>query len=273
MGKIWAVVTVIAVFLMAGAVLPTTCHADSVIYGCYDLIGNLRIVSGPGHCTRFEKPISWNQIGPTGPMGPAGPAGSQGPQGAQGLTGTQGPPGAPGSQGLQGSPGAKGDTGPKGPPGPSGGIGTYDANGQYLGISVGLGDQVFIPSLDKFAVLNMLSIDINTSSGTADIENIEPAFYTNSDCTGQMYTNTNLLADNISKIEKDPMENRYLITSLPFITVQCGVNIKSMYFNRSCQTFISQTDCNVLPSQVVKASEVTLPFTTPIALPLKYQAN
>jgi hypothetical protein len=46
-----------------------------------------------------EKPITWNQTGPTGPAGSAGPAGP------------------PGAQGPAGPPGATGPTGPAGPAG------------------------------------------------------------------------------------------------------------------------------------------------------------
>jgi len=42
----------------------------------------MRIVSGPGQCSRLENPISWNDVGPAGPRGEQGPAG---PAGAIGV--------------------------------------------------------------------------------------------------------------------------------------------------------------------------------------------
>ena len=57
----------------------------ATIYGCYGkFAGLMRIVSGPGQCSRLENPISWNDVGPEGPAGPSGinvAAGQQCPQG------------------------------------------------------------------------------------------------------------------------------------------------------------------------------------------------
>lgn len=51
----------------------------AVIYGCYGkVVGVMRIVSGPGQCSRFENPISWNEVGPAGPQGEQGPIGPPG---------------------------------------------------------------------------------------------------------------------------------------------------------------------------------------------------
>jgi hypothetical protein len=122
------------------------------------------------------------EVGPQGPIGPVGPVGPQGAQGIQGETGAQGPIGPIGAQGIQGIPGPQGPVGEMGPQGPagwdgaqgpmgpagprglqgaqgpagpagaSGGIKVYDANNQYLGLSVG-NSQTFIPSLEAFATL------------------------------------------------------------------------------------------------------------------------
>jgi hypothetical protein len=98
----------IAILVVAG--LPQLSDAG-VIYGCaLKMTGALRIVSGPGKCTRYETAISWNQAGPQGPAGADGHsptvsmAGDQitvdgivtGPH----LTGPEGPAGTGGVDGL-----------------------------------------------------------------------------------------------------------------------------------------------------------------------------
>jgi hypothetical protein len=65
--------------------------SDGVLNACYQTTnGDLRVVDQASSCHNSERPISWNQRGPTGPQGPAGP---QGPQGPKGDTGPQGPAG------------------------------------------------------------------------------------------------------------------------------------------------------------------------------------
>jgi hypothetical protein len=57
----------LAILFIAG--LPQLSDAG-VIYGCAaKMTGLLRIVNGPGKCTRYETEISWNQTGPQGPAG------------------------------------------------------------------------------------------------------------------------------------------------------------------------------------------------------------
>jgi hypothetical protein len=61
---------------------------DTVIHGCMNPAGHLRIVVEGEGCRRQETPIAWNQAGPVGPAGPSGPAGPQGPPGP-GLSGIE----------------------------------------------------------------------------------------------------------------------------------------------------------------------------------------
>jgi hypothetical protein len=103
---------------VGGAVfgIATAVQADipdsGVIHGCYGKPGTaqkglLRVIDasrGEG-CRYYEKPLNWNQTGPTG---------AKGPTGARGATGRRGATGPKGPTGAQGSTGAKGPTGPAG---------------------------------------------------------------------------------------------------------------------------------------------------------------
>jgi hypothetical protein len=62
-----------------------TDNGSPIVHACYSHPGGrLRLGSV---CRANERPLSWNQIGPSGPSGPPGP------QGVPGPVGPQGPPG------------------------------------------------------------------------------------------------------------------------------------------------------------------------------------
>jgi len=82
---------VIGIIIILSIVITTQCLAQSIINGCYDKKGNLRIVTDSSDCKDKETFISWNQAGIQGKPGPAGPTGATGPAGPQGI---QGPPGS-----------------------------------------------------------------------------------------------------------------------------------------------------------------------------------
>ena len=68
----------------------------SLIHGCINANGGLRITGAPGYgnpntgCAGGETAVDWSQTGPPGPAGPAGPAGAGGPPGAPGPAPTTG---------------------------------------------------------------------------------------------------------------------------------------------------------------------------------------
>jgi type VI secretion system secreted protein Hcp len=96
--------------LGGGAFALAAIETTGEIHGCYDGQGRLRVLtSSTDSCSRFERAISWNKVGPTGPAGPTGPQGDSGPQG---------------------DPGAQGDVGPMGPQGPQGDVGPAGPAGQ-----------------------------------------------------------------------------------------------------------------------------------------------
>jgi hypothetical protein len=74
---------VIGIIIIFSIAITTQCLAQSIINGCYDKHGNLRIVTNSNDCKDKETFISWNQ---KGPEGPAGAAGATGPQGVAGIS-------------------------------------------------------------------------------------------------------------------------------------------------------------------------------------------
>ena len=107
---------------------------DGTIHACFrnhwntsEGGGQLRVVSDPSKCNRWESSLSWNLE--EGPRGPAGPRGLQGETGPQGALGPQGPQGIPGVSGPPGVPGPRGGPGPLGPQGPQGEIGPTGSTG------------------------------------------------------------------------------------------------------------------------------------------------
>lgn len=170
-----------------------------------------------------------------GPQGPMGPAGSQGPQGEQGLTGPKGE---------------------QGPPGPAGAIDVYDANGQYLGQLLRPGSPsesyiyIYVPSLQSTIVLN--DDDMLYVSGELEFESY--------DCTGQAYThleNHMIIFKNYNNDSK-----AYKALGTPKINVLAYHSFRS---GGQCYT-VTQNKTNVIAVQ-----EVTLPFTLPVALPLRLE--
>lgn len=94
--------------------------SDEVIVACvHTENGTLRLVEDADACTKKERAIQWNQVGPQGEVGPEGPMGPQGPAGPEGPVGPQGDPGPAGADGAQGPEGPIGPQGPEGPRGPA----------------------------------------------------------------------------------------------------------------------------------------------------------
>jgi hypothetical protein len=69
----------------AGAIGGTT----AVIHACSKKSsGAVRVIGTNGKCSRSERALVWNQIGPPGPAGAAGPEGPSGQNGANGTNGS-----------------------------------------------------------------------------------------------------------------------------------------------------------------------------------------
>jgi hypothetical protein len=106
---------VTALLAVGGGIAYATIPSSSgVIQGCYQMTsGTLRVIGtnptvGGGKCSSSEKPLTWNQRGPTGARGATGLRGVTGATGATGANGTTGATGAKGATGADGTNGTSG---------------------------------------------------------------------------------------------------------------------------------------------------------------------
>jgi hypothetical protein len=256
-----------------------------VIVACSDnKTGAIRIVPNLLKCTANETGLKWNTVGPAGPRGVEGPKGAmglrglmglKGPMGLKGATGAMGPKGATGAVGPKGATGLagiKGDTGPIGPKGATGvrgpqgpGAQVADAAGNTLGMLIGhevpgsdsglqaaQGQtlQIFIPQLNK-------TILLDKGTGNA-VTSCPELYYTTSDCSGSAYSLCT------SDVIFSAVDNTYrFIPSGPTTNMYSG----SMLTAAGCSSFGGMMDLR-LTTQVTTTQ---LPFTLPVALPLKYK--
>ena len=200
---------------------------------------------------------------PQGTHDSQGSKGAQGTQGIQGAQGTQGPPGPRGPQGPQGPTGAQGPQGLQGPPGFN--IHVFDANGQFLGLCVGLDFdntfKIFIPSLSKFAVLG---ID-GSSAHLQQTLTTDTLYYKSSDCTGQAYVAAG--ANDLSLYFIQPLQG---ISSGKFLTLK-GPAVYSSAAYKSIETNGQCIEAPPYSGNFWQASEVQLPFSSPVPGPLQFE--
>jgi len=183
--------------------------------------------------------------------------GPQGPAGADGVRGATGP---------QGADGARGATGPQGSIGPK----VYDANDQFIGYIVDstLGpftnqnSQIiaYVPSVQALFAISLY----DGSYAGQGLPNSSNTYFTSSDCSGTPYysgSNGNWF---------------------PYPTV-VQANGKFQVVSNQSSTILTLNsslvpDNSCLPSaQTTRATtgfevnEVTLPFTMPVTLPLRFE--
>ena len=107
--RLTLIALVVGVGVAAGGIAYASIPDSSgVIHGCYQKNGNLRVIDSTGKgCTTSEKPLSWNQTGPSGLTGSTGLTGATGPTGSTGSTGATGGTGPTGATGAswRGQPG------------------------------------------------------------------------------------------------------------------------------------------------------------------------
>jgi hypothetical protein len=221
--------------------------------------GALRIVNSINSCKRAEKPLSWNQTGPQGIKSAQGPAGAQGTQGLQGIQGPEGATGGPvGAQGQQGLSG------------PAGAVDVYDANGQYLGFFLGhvFTDMthsgyvgIFIPALNKSTL-------ISKSDGSlfkADLNYCYPT----TDCSGDAYhcTGTSEIVDVLLQGITTGDKYQVLLSGMTRIVAASG-----RAGDGTCTQY--ENPNGDLPAyQILEFQKEEIPFTLPVALPLRYVAR
>jgi hypothetical protein len=227
------------------------CFSQTIL-GCYHhKNGKLRVVSDLSLCKKTELPITWNVGG--GTQGPPGPKGDKGDTGLQGI------------QGIQGAKGDKGDVGPQGSPGTPGGIIVRSATDEYLGVvsSMGVGSQscqVFIPTLQKFIQLDVSSGQITSAQHTV--------FYTQENCGGNPHTTADGSDDyrdyySIGHGKMSATERTFYLFSLQ------REQFHTLSFRRPGEPYGCQNDID--DHLGVALTEVTLPFTYPVAVPLQFE--
>jgi hypothetical protein len=267
MKRLAFVVGTVLFFLVACS---SPCQAQgNVINGCLNKkTGALRIASA---CNKSETRISWNQTGPKGDPGQPGPPGNDGLPGKDGL------PGMPGKDGLPGMPGKDGLPGPPGP----GVLQVYDVNGQSLGMYAGFeGDsaRVWVPSLNRYILLGLFDGEV-TRKDCPGAGYCEYLCYLSPDCEGQAYKllefpqaghEYGTIDYYVMPAWEKPQRLAYFVASSP----EFPAEYKEM--QSRWQYDFSGPGGNCRPHdgnfhRVKPVVEVTLPFTVPVALPLKFE--
>ena len=88
-----AVIGGLAAALVTTTVIQAHGGDSSLVHGCINANGGLRITGAPGYgnpntgCAAGETAVDWSQQGPAGPAGAVGPAGGAGPAGPPGPVG------------------------------------------------------------------------------------------------------------------------------------------------------------------------------------------
>jgi hypothetical protein len=188
-----------------------------------------------------------------GLQGPKGDTGDPGSKGETGDPGPKGDTGDSGPKGDTGDPGPQGEQGEQGPVGPAGAIDVYDFNDQYLGILVKNETTeilIYIPSVNRTVLLYLLDGNYR-NRGSADL------LYESSDCTGQPYFE---VRKHLDILGNDSKFYKSLETPIEFIDQNS--------FSQGKTT----ATCNLSSSSnhpAIAAEEIALPFTLPVALPLK----
>jgi hypothetical protein len=212
-----------------------------------------------------QGPIGLTGIqGPQGVQGPQGPKGDKGDQGPQGIQGLKGDTGDQGPQGVQGLKGDTGDQGLQGIQGPQGlpGIGTvkvFDSNNQSLGIMLGYQSNSYF--LEHYVVIYISSLAkmVGISSSSGDIADDTILFFTDSTCGGTPYAEPRA-AYSVIKHGSNYYAGDYVAPSSVQIN---SVNVPG----EGCYS----TDPELIPLVPVQTIVPDLPFTLPVALPLRFE--
>ena len=167
---------------------------------------------------------------------------------------------------TSGTLGPPGPTGAQGPAGPSSGAEVYDAADQFLGYyvtSYGGSGYDGINNLDTVVMIEPFKKHayIEDISGELPIDSV---YFESADCTGTPYTHNY----NKYRVFRGHTGKYYTGTYMQPVSLIYN----SLYYYNSCQ----QSDPNQRPDGLkayssVVAIEVTLPFTTPVALPMRLE--
>jgi hypothetical protein len=247
--------------------------ANSTINACVSKMGIVRIIpeGSPTRCLKHETLLTWNTSGPegeqgpkgdTGDIGPAGPQGEPGLKGDKGEQGEQGPSGPQGESGPAGPQGEKGEPGPQGPAGAGGAsLRLEDGNGQDLGILLSVDDERYRTfGAETETVQNFTfsrdGTPIHVTGGS-------PLYYMEEDCSGKPFTvvTDTLMSHRLLRGDYDPARAlyKYNLSQPP----APRTSVSERMSGGGCQNVSRDI------SRAIDIEEVTLPFTEPLAWPLR----
>lgn len=164
---------------------------------------------------------------------------------------------------LSGSQGPKGETGPQGPKGDpgAGGIKVFDANGQFLGYHT-TSTVVYVPSINAEVTFDSSPVPGNFGQILKWEESRVSLLYTTLDCSGTPFYPAGGQAYPQAYLRNGKV---YVVKEKPPIGTQ---KIQSSIYQGSCAGTGSYES---IVSPGFDFTEVTLPFTLPIAFPLRFE--
>lgn len=231
---------------------------------CVDKNGDSRLIiegfTKKQTCQKGEQLISWNLNGTPGIQGPKGETGSQGPIGLTGSQGSTGKDGVNGVIGLTGPKGEKGEQGVAGQPALS--LHLQDGNGQDLGIFIGgVGAfQSYIPSSGVWA-----DFLVNNTTRTAIfVGKAQYVFFSGTGCSGTPYFDSAALGVGNLGMVRIPSSRFFKWAQTPTLF---SVVVKSSAYGGETPSVCGDHLSTLASAD--EATEVTAPFTEPLAWPLK----
>lgn len=190
-----------------------------------------------------------------GPQGPQGPAGSKGDKGDSGPQGSAGP---------RGGTGAVGSQGPQGPMGNS--IKVFDANNVEFGPLVSWDFDGHTTTF-FYEPLNRL-VEVRTEQNVAIIGRGVTLYYKTLDCSGDAYVelDTSEYSDRLNSVFRtgSPIKHYMLERGTPLESIN--------HCSRRSTGTCGLSGGGGCPDslQLRKVNEIDLPFSDPVALPLRY---
>lgn len=247
------------------------------IAACVKNDGSARImipgISNPD-CKQNEQLVTWNIAGAKGDQGEPGvqgPVGPMGPQGAQGLPGKDGINGQDGAPGEQGPSGPQGEQGVPGAPGAT--LHVFDANNQDLGFymdSENSWDTVTVFSPERSLILGFFFLGSEQTPKVGSPGRFYQGgvlYYEETDCQGAPYSgylgNPQYLKAQIST----PEGMKYYKVS----SVMPTLRVMRSYI--SGETGVCSSTGATHQSNMYPVEEVSLPFSEPLAWPLRVGMN
>lgn len=284
--RIAVLASTVTVALIVGGTWAYAEVGSGQLSACVKKDGDVRVLI-PGftgsNCKKDERLVRWNITGPQGPKGEKGDAGVPGVNGQGGATGPQGPVGPMGAQGEQGLPGKDGSNGQDGAPGPKGDTGTpgmnlhlYDANNQDLGIYIGpdpvnFADRsykVLDPSSSTFFTVVPFFSPFVTDQWARLVTPSNGIKYEAVDCQGMpSYDSVVYDLQTLKAVVYGPGGPKYYKATSNTPT-QTTVRSWAETDNGQCHNYGSPLEIMAYP-----LAEVTLPFSEPLALPLRVGVN